>query len=130
MVSMKHSLVPPTPDLLTDLRALIEGTRGQVARVITTGLVALYWNVGDRIRREVLGEKRAAYGRQILVTVSQELVAEYGMGYSAPALRRMVQFVDKFPDSQICVTLSRKLTWSHFTALIAIDENGEAANAH
>jgi len=50
-------LSPKKEDLLQDLRALIEAARGQVARVVNTGQVALYWSVGERLRREVLGGK-------------------------------------------------------------------------
>jgi len=32
----------------------------------------------------------------------------------------MVQFVEFFPDFEICATLSHKLTWSHFVLLITI----------
>ena len=113
-------LSPKKGELLHDLRALIEGARGQVARAVNTGLVAMNWAVGDRIRREVLGGKKAAYGRQICATVSRELAAEYGKGFSRPALTRMLQFVECFPDFEICATLSHKLTWSHFVLLITI----------
>ena len=113
-------LSPKKEDLLQDLRALIEAARGQVARVVNTGQVALYWSVGERLRREVLGGKRAAYGRQIVATVSRQLVSEYGRGFTPTGLRRMVQFVELLPDSKICATLLRKLTWSHFVLLIPI----------
>lgn len=122
---METSLTPKKEDLLRDLRALIEAARGQVARVVNTGQVALYWSVGERLRRDVLGGKRAAYGRQILATVSRELVAEYGKGFSAPGLRRMIQVVGLFPDFKICATLSRKLTWSHFILLIPVKNRVE-----
>lgn len=115
----------PEKDLLRDLRTLIEATRGQVARAVNTGLLAMNWAAGDRIRREVLGGKKAAYGRQICATVSRELVAEYGKGFSRPALTRMMQFVECFPDFEICATLSHKLTWSHFVLLITIKNQVE-----
>lgn len=118
-------LSPKKEDLLQDLRALIEAARGQVARVVNTGQVALYWSVGERLRRDVLGGKRAAYGRQIVATVSHQLVLEYGRGFTPTELRRMVQFVELFPDSKICATLLRKLTWSHFLLLIPIKNQVE-----
>lgn len=48
-----------TGPLLTDLRDLIAEARQQVARTVNTGLVVLYWHVGNRIRRDLLNEKRA-----------------------------------------------------------------------
>ena len=71
---------PDTDRLLGDLRGLIEAARDQVARAVNAGLVLLYWGIGERIRREILGEQRAAYGEQIVLTVSRQLTAEYGKG--------------------------------------------------
>ena len=46
-----------------------------------------------RIQTEVLQNERADYGRQILATLSRQLVAEFGRGFAEKSLRRMVQFV-------------------------------------
>jgi hypothetical protein len=88
----KGALVPAgkrasgTKPLLRDIRELIEAARGQVAQVVNVGLTLLYWRIGERIRREILQEKRAEYGQQILQTLSEELNAEYGKGFSRFAL--------------------------------------------
>ena len=65
------------------MRDLILAARQTVARGVNAALVILYWNVGDRIRREILGEKRAEYGAEILPTLSAKLVPEFGEGFSA-----------------------------------------------
>ena len=52
------------------------------------------------------------------MTVSRELTAEFGTGFSKANLLRMVQFSECFPESEIVVTLSRQLSWSHFLAII------------
>ena len=57
----------------------------------------------------MLGGDRAAYREQIVVTVSRQLVVDYGRGYSEKNLRRMVQFAEAFPEEEIVVTLSRQL---------------------
>jgi predicted nuclease of restriction endonuclease-like (RecB) superfamily len=44
-------------------------------------------------------------------------------GFAEKNLRRMVQFAEVFPDEQIVVTLSRQLGWSHFVAIIPLDDN-------
>jgi DUF1016 N-terminal domain len=71
---------------------------------------------------ENLQGSRAAYGKQILVTVSRELTAEYGRGFSYAEIARMIQFSQLFPDEAIVVTLSQQLSWSHFHALLPIKE--------
>lgn len=64
----------------------------------------------------------AAYGKQILVTVSRELTAEYGQGFSYAEIARMIQFAQLFPDEAIVVTLSQQLSWSHVHALLPIKD--------
>jgi hypothetical protein len=45
-----------TTQLLADMRGLIDAGRAHVVQAVNAGMVLLYWTVGDRIRREVLGE--------------------------------------------------------------------------
>ncbi len=56
-------------DLVGDIRRLIETVRHTVAVTVNAGLTLLYWQIGDRIRQDILKEKRADYGRKIVVTV-------------------------------------------------------------
>ena len=115
---------PITPKvLLKDLRELIATARQDVARQVNSALVLLYWRIGKRIREDVLKEKRAEYGEQIVYAVSTQLVKEFGTGFSEKNLRRMVQFAETFPNEQIVVTLSRQLGWSHFIAIIPLDDD-------
>ena len=78
---------------------------------------------GQLMLKENLHGARAAYGKQILVTASRELTAEYGRGFSYPELTRMVQFPQLFPEESIVVTLSQQLSWSHFHALLPIKDS-------
>lgn len=109
-------------DLLADLRALIEQARKRVVQALDTGMVVLYWHVGNRIRREILGQRRAQYGAQIVVTLSRQLVSDYGNGFNEKNLHRMIQFAEVFPDEKIVVTLSRQLSWSHFLVVIPMQD--------
>ena len=59
--------------LLRDLRTLITETRQEVARSVNSALVLVYWKVGERIRKEILEERRARYGEEIVSTLSKEL---------------------------------------------------------
>jgi hypothetical protein len=64
-------LVVPA-ELLGDVRRLIETARSETAAAMNSGLVLLYWQIGTRIRSEVLQGSRAEYGKQILSTLSKE----------------------------------------------------------
>lgn len=108
--------------LLTELRALIDQARQQVAQQANSALTLLYWHVGERIRREVLQEQRAGYGEAIVVTLSQQLVQLYGKGFNPSALTRMVRFSEVFPTEQMVATLSQQLGWSHFVELLPLKQ--------
>jgi predicted nuclease of restriction endonuclease-like (RecB) superfamily len=114
---------PKAPeDLVRDLRQLITEARRHAASVVNSTLTLLYWRVGDRIRRDVLLNERARYGAQILATLSQELIAEFGRGFDATNLTRMMKFVESFPDEEIVATLSQQLGWSHFRELLPLEQ--------
>jgi len=102
---------------------MIEAARGQVAQAVNTGLTLLHWRIGDRIRREILQEKRADYGAEIVATLSRELVPEFGRGFSDKALWHMVRFAEAFPQPEILSTLSRQLAWSHFKEIIYLKDD-------
>jgi hypothetical protein len=106
--------------LLTDLHLLIQSARQRVATVATSAHTLLCWRMGRRLLKEDLQDGRAAYGKQILVTVSRELTAEYGRGFSYTEITRMIKFCQVFPDEAIVVTLSQQLSWSHYHALLPL----------
>ncbi len=108
--------------LLDDVRELILAARHKVAKTVNAGLTMLYWQIGSRIRRDILKEKRAGYGEKIVHTLSAQLAAEFGQGFAEKNLRRMVQFAEVFPDQKIVVSLLRQLGWTHFLRIIPIDD--------
>ncbi len=116
----KSSISGFDPDLVSDLRDMIISTRQTVARGVNAALVMLYWKVGDRIRRNVLHKKRAAYGSEILPTLSSKLVPEFGQGFGPRNLARMITFSEVLPDERIVATLSTHLGWSHFVELLPL----------
>jgi predicted nuclease of restriction endonuclease-like (RecB) superfamily len=108
--------------LATDVRQLIAESRRQVAQVVNAGLTLLHWQIGDRIRREILRESRAEYGAEIVSTLSKELEAEFGRGFGRRNLFSMVRFAEVFPDPVIVQSLIAQLGWTHFLYLIPIED--------
>jgi len=109
------------PNLLGDIRQVIEAAREHTAQAVNSTLVTMYWQIGKRVRQDVLGNERADYGKEIVQTLSARLTAEYGKGFTEKALWRMMQFAEVFLDADIVATLSRQLSWSHFVELIPLD---------
>jgi hypothetical protein len=108
--------------LLGDLRHLIDTAREHVARAVNAGMTLLYWSIGDRIRHDILGAKRAGYGEQIVETVSQRLTTQYGRGFGRRNLFDMIRFAEVFPDLEIVRALSAQLGWTHFQFLTPLKD--------
>ena len=56
------------------------------------------------------------------MTLSRQLVQDYGRGFADKNLRRMIQFAEVYPDEQIVVSLIRQLSWTHFLALLPLED--------
>ena len=67
-----------------------------MAQTVNAGLTLLYWHVGARIRKDVLKEKRAGYGQEIVSALGRQLEQEFGRGYSRRNLFQMVRFAEVF----------------------------------
>ena len=95
--------------LVTELSQLIEQSQQQVVAQANSTLTLLFWQVGKRINEDILQNKRAGYGKQIVPTVSAQLETRFGRNFTEKNVRRMMQFADQFADLSIVVTLSRQL---------------------
>ena len=114
---------PISGNLISDIRRLIETARHNVAITVNAGLSILYWQIGSRIRQDILKEKQAEYGREIVVTLSRQLAVEYGRGFSRRNLFNMIRFAEAFSDERIVHALSAQLTWTHFREIIYLDNS-------
>jgi len=65
---------------------------------VNAEMVLLYWDVGERIRREILGDARAAYGKQVIDMLSDQLSAQYGRGFTRANLFHMIRFAETFRE--------------------------------
>lgn len=110
-----------TKSLMQDLRRIIEQARGHVAATANYEQTMMYWHIGERINRDVLGNKRAEYGMKIVSQPATQLQYEYGKkGFEPRNIRRMMQFATLFPEEQIVAQLARKLFWSHFIEVLPL----------
>lgn len=111
-------------NLFGEIRQLIDSAKKQVAIAVNSAMTMMYWHIGDRINRELLGGERAAYGKQVVANLSKQLTAEYGGNqFSSLNLRRMMMFASTFPDIQIVSPLVTQLSWSHFLEVIPIKDD-------
>jgi hypothetical protein len=106
--------------LFEQVKTLIEQSRRNVAVSVNAELTLLYWHVGKAISQDLLANKRAEYGKQVVSVLARQLVSDYGNGFSEKKLRRMMQFADVFSDLSIVVSLTRQLSWTHFLMFVPI----------
>jgi predicted nuclease of restriction endonuclease-like (RecB) superfamily len=98
---------------------LLLAARAQVRQTVNTAMVQTYWHIGRRIvEDEQGGQKRAAYGKQVLPELAKRLSEEFGAGFDVSNLRNMRQFFQFFPNRD---ALRPELTWTHYRSLIRID---------
>ncbi|MDE7437334.1 MAG: PDDEXK nuclease domain-containing protein [Muribaculaceae bacterium] len=111
-------------NLLSEIKGYIDRTKSQVAVTVNSAMTLMYWHIGDSINREIIGGHRAAYGKQIVATLSKELTEQYGgREFSERNLWRMMQFSSKFPDLQIVTPLVSQLSWSHFLQVMPLEDD-------
>lgn len=110
------------PTLIIEVKQLIQTAKQRAIIAVNAELTMLYWQVGTRITDQVLNNRRANYGKQVIETLSEDLSATFGRGWSKRNLAQMVKFAELFPDFAIVQALSAQLSWSHFQPLLSISD--------
>lgn len=109
-----------TDSIFKGVQSIIENARSKVAVFVNAETTLLYWQIGNYINQQLVHENRAEYGAKIVATLSQQLTAQYGKGYTYTAITRMCK-ISKIFYSEIIATLSQQLSWSHLIELAAIE---------
>lgn len=116
-------IISDNKQLFSDICQIIESAKQRVAIKVNSELTLMYWHIGHRINTDVLGNQRAEYGKQIVVTLSQQLRQKFQSShFSTRSLRRMMQFAEEFPDLKILTPLVAQLTWTHFLIVLSIKD--------
>lgn len=118
----KLKKIDPEQLLFSDISSLIENSKKYVAHNVNSTITLLYWKIGKRINIDILQNKRAEYGKQIVVSLTRQLEGIYGKGFDEKNIRRMMQFASVFIDESIVVSLTRQLTWTHIITLIPVKQ--------
>lgn len=84
--------------LFQDACIIIEQAQEEAYRQVNVTLIKRNWLLGMRIQHEVLKDKRAGYGEQVVKNLSKQLTIKYGTGYSRNNLYRFIAFYKSFPE--------------------------------
>ena len=107
-------------ELFQYVSAIIENRKRKAQIKANQESVLMFWEIGNHIGGVLLGGERARYGKQIVVTLAQQLREKYGSSFDYSNVTRMIKLAARFPDPQIIVPLAQQLTWSHFIALLPL----------
>jgi predicted nuclease of restriction endonuclease-like (RecB) superfamily len=112
---------PNYTKLITDIGVSIETAKQNAVKVINTQLVKANWEIGRHIVQfEQLGQERAEYGSDLLARLSKDLQQKYGKGFGRRNILDMRRFYLAYQKWQ---TVSAKLSWSHYIALIGVSSD-------
>jgi predicted nuclease of restriction endonuclease-like (RecB) superfamily len=108
-----------SPQLVADIRQLVETARLEVVQAVNSTMVQTYWHIGCLIvEDEQRGEARAAYGKRQLQQLSETLTGEFGRGFDVTNLRTMRRFYQAFP---IRDAVRLELSWTHYRVLLRVE---------
>ena len=106
--------------LIQNIKDVIKKARYNAFNAVNTEMLKAYFEIGRKIvEEEQKGEKRAEYGEKLIDILSQELMIEFNKGFDVTNLRRMRRFYQTYTKWE---TVSPKLTWSHYSELIKIED--------
>ena len=99
----KHNMeMDKTPDsmsgLFQDACVIIDQAQTSAYHAVNETLIKRNWLLGMRIQKEVLNDKRAEYGEQVIRVLAKDLTSKYGAGYSRNNLYRYLSFYKSFPN--------------------------------
>jgi predicted nuclease of restriction endonuclease-like (RecB) superfamily len=109
-------------NLFSEIKRLIEEAKQNVAVTVNAATTILYWNIGQRVNSEILNNKRAEYGKEVVKSLSQKLTQEFGKGWSEQQIRHCLRIAETFPDKEILYALSRQLTWTHLRTIMYLKD--------
>ena len=121
---MNKNMAKKQPEirLYSDVCSLIENTKQRVATTVNAEVCMLHWQIGVRIKDDVLFNQRAEYGKQVIKNLAEKLTERYGKGWSFYKLQHCVRSAYTFSEEQIVYALRTQLTWTHLRTLMSIDD--------
>ena len=131
--------------LFAQIADLLQQSKQQLVRAINQTMVYTYYEIGRMIvEEEQNGKDRAEYGKQLLKGLSKQLNQEFGKGFSVDNLQNMRRLFLLYSIYETASSISKneisqlfsanfekskpvifKLSWSHYTLLIRIDDENE-----
>ncbi len=102
-----------------NIRQILELARSTAYRAVNSAMVKAYWQIGKIIvQEEQQGNRRAEYGKALLIQLAEKLTREYGKGFTERNLRNIRSFYVLFPKWN---AVRAELTWTHYRLLCTVE---------
>lgn len=109
-------------ELYNDVCQIIEVTRYRIATTANAEACLMNWNIGRRIKEDVLYNQRAAYGKEIVKKLALKLTERYGKGWSDRKLLHCIRSAYTFTEEEMVYAVRIQLTWTHLRSLMFIED--------
>jgi predicted nuclease of restriction endonuclease-like (RecB) superfamily len=110
------------PILFNDVCKIIDGSRYRIASTVNAEICLMNWNIGKRIKEDVLKNQRAEYGKEIVKNLAISLTKKYGKGWSDRKLLHCIRSAYTFSENEIVYAVRIQLTWTHLRSLMFIED--------
>lgn len=115
--TLKESL-----QLYTDVCRIIDDTRHRIAVYVNSEVCHTNWRIGKRIKEDVLFNKRAEYGKQIVKSLSIKLTKKYGKGWSLQTLQHCIRAAYTFTEEEIVYAVRMQFSWTQLRSVMFISD--------
>jgi len=89
-------------ELVQRISGLLNESRYKIVQSVNHTMVLTYFEIGRMIvEEEQNGMERAAYGKQLIATLSKKLTLDFGKGFSQRNLEQMRQFYLIYSKAQM-----------------------------
>lgn len=107
--------------LYDDVCNIIDEARYRVAVYVNSEASMMNWNVGKRIKEDILKNQRADYGKQVIKRLANKLILRYGSGWGFQKLQHCVRAAYTFSEDEIMYAVRTQLSWTHLRSLMAVE---------
>ena len=130
MSEIKYIEPQQESQLYNDVCQIIDGARSRIATYVNTEACLTNWCVGKRIKEDVLYNKRAEYGKQVVRNLSIKLTERYGTGWGYEKLKHCVRSAYLFSEEEIRYATRTQLNWTHLRSLMGIKDPLNVSSMH
>ena len=109
--------------LFKEVSELIDAAHRRVYQQVNSEMLMLNWSIGQRVKTDILKDKRASYGKEVVRKLSLRLVQKYGSGWSERQIWNCVRSAYTFPKTQIVYAVRSQLSWTHIRSLLSVEDS-------